>query len=140
MNEISKKINERKEFLMKLKYEKESSLKNCSDGQLRISLNGKNPRYYQSFREEGKCDKYLSLKEMNLIRELAQKYKDKITIKCGFEADYYPTLTIPSKDLYKERANTNLKLGFKPYLKSSKFWCDNDSKITDGIRGIRDSL
>lgn len=38
------------------------------------------------------------------IRELAQKYKDKITIKCGFEADYYPTLTIPSKDLYKEFA------------------------------------
>ena len=76
MNEISKKINERKEFLLKLKYEKESSLKNCSDGQLRISLNGKNPRYYQSFREEGKCDKYLSLKEMNLIRELAQKSYD----------------------------------------------------------------
>ena len=76
MNEISKKINERKEFLLKLKNEKESSLKNCSEGHLRISLNGKNPRYYQSFREEGKCDKYLSLKEMNLIRELAQKSYD----------------------------------------------------------------
>jgi len=35
------------------------------------------------------------------VREMAQKYADKIQIVYGYEADYYPNVTIPSRAHYK---------------------------------------
>ena len=69
------------------------------------------------------------------IRELAQKYKDKITIKCGFEADYYPTLTIPSKDLYKEFAPDFL-IGSVHYIATSNGHYTMDHKPERVKRGV----
>lgn len=39
---------------------------------------------------------------IDTIRGLAEKYKNQIKIFCGFEADYFPGLTIPSHELYKD--------------------------------------
>ena len=36
------------------------------------------------------------------IRHLEKKYKDKISIKLGFECDFFPSLTLPSREFYKE--------------------------------------
>ncbi|MCQ2572605.1 MAG: histidinol-phosphatase [Treponema sp.] len=36
------------------------------------------------------------------INRLKEKYADKIKIFCGFECDYYPSLTCPDKEFYKE--------------------------------------
>ncbi len=36
----------------------------------------------------------------NKIRELAKKYENQIKILCGFEADYFPPISIPHKDRF----------------------------------------
>jgi len=36
------------------------------------------------------------------IRRLQKKYEDKISIRAGFEADYFPCVSSPDKDNYKE--------------------------------------
>lgn len=45
-------------------------------------------------------DKFTAyVSEINRLKEI---YSDRIKIFCGFEADYYPSLTCPDKDFYKE--------------------------------------
>ena len=39
---------------------------------------------------------------VNEVNGLKDKYKNKITILCGFEADYIKGLTSPNKELYKK--------------------------------------
>lgn len=62
------------------------------------------------------------------IRRLSDVYKDKIKIYLGFEADYFPGVTVPSKETYKEFAPDYL-IGSVHYLVSDKGFFSVDNSV-----------
>lgn len=65
------------------------------------------------------------------VKSAAKKYKDKITILCGFEADYLPPFTTPNIDQYNNIASaalSQLRNGKNDDQKPSPY-CDCDSNI-----------
>ena len=64
------------------------------------------------------------------VRSLAKKYEDKIKILCGFEVDYIPNITLPSKKVYKE-LNPDYLIGSVHYVttKDSIYSVDNSTSI-----------
>ena len=64
------------------------------------------------------------------VRKLAKKYEDKIKILCGFEVDYIPNITLPSKKAYKE-LNPDYLIGSVHYVttKDSIYSVDNSTSI-----------
>ncbi|MCF0241584.1 MAG: histidinol-phosphatase [Treponema sp.] len=63
------------------------------------------------------------------IKRLKEKYSDKIKIFTGFECDYYPTLTFPDKEFYKELSPDYL-IGSVHYIANKKghYSVDNSSE------------
>lgn len=88
MNEIRNKFEERKKLLIKLKEEKETSLKDSPEGNLKIRMNHGKVRYFHfmgnssdvkndsRISKTGAGERYLSLKEKDFISALAQKAYD----------------------------------------------------------------
>lgn len=69
------------------------------------------------------------------INRLKEKYADKIKIFCGFECDYYPSLTCPDKDFYAE-LNPDYLLGSVHYVTRNKMHYSVDNKVEMVKRGI----
>ena len=69
------------------------------------------------------------------VKSLAKKYENKIKILCGFEVDYIPNITLPSKKAYKE-LNPDFIIGSVHYVeaKDSIYSVDNSTNI------VRDDL
>ena len=94
MNEIRNKFEERKKLLIKLKEEKETSLKDSPEGSLKIRMNRGKVRYFHfmgnssdvkndsRISKTGACERYLSLKEKDFISALAQKAYDTKILNC----------------------------------------------------------
>ncbi len=94
MNEIKNKFEERKKLLIKLKEEKETSLKDSPEGSLKIRMNRGKVRYFHfmgnssdvkndsRISKTGACERYLSLKEKDFISALAQKAYDTKILNC----------------------------------------------------------
>ena len=94
MNEIRNKFEERKKLLIKLKEEKETSLKDSPEGSLKIRMNRGKVRYFHfmgnssdvkndsRIGKTGACERYLSLKEKDIISALAQKAYDTKILNC----------------------------------------------------------
>lgn len=79
---------------------------------------------------------------INEVRSLAKVYSDKITVLCGFEADYLPPLTKPS--LSKEYAllAPDYLIGSVHYLMNEKgfFTVDESAEgVLDGIKRLYNS-
>lgn len=94
MNEMKNKFEERKKLLIKLKEEKETSLKDSPEGSLKIRMNRGKVRYFHfmgnssdvkndsRINKTGACERYLSLKEKDFISALAQKAYDTKILNC----------------------------------------------------------
>lgn len=94
MNEIRNKFEERKKLLIKLKEEKETSLKDSPEGSLKIRMNRGKVRYFHfmgnssdvkndsRISKTGAGERYLSLKEKDFISALAQKAYDTKILNC----------------------------------------------------------
>lgn len=94
MNEIKNKFEERKKLLIKLKEEKETSLKDSPEGSLKIRMNRGKVRYFHfmgnssdvkndsRIGKTGAGERYLSLKEKDFISALAQKAYDTKILNC----------------------------------------------------------
>lgn len=94
MNEIKNKFEERKKLLIKLKEEKETSLKDSPEGSLKIRMNRGKVRYFHfmgnssdvkndsRISKTGAGERYLSLKEKDFISALAQKAYDTKILNC----------------------------------------------------------
>jgi len=71
------------------------------------------------------------------INELKVKYADKIQIRLGYEADYFPGVTIPSKALYKKMGlNPDYLLGSVHYIVKG----DNNFTVDHKPEKLRDYL
>lgn len=65
------------------------------------------------------------------VFEVKEKYKDKIQILCGYEADYFPGVSIPSKTNYIARGlNPDFLIGSVHYVVTDKghYSVDNSSE------------
>mgnify|MGYP003322642688 CR=1 FL=1 len=71
-------------------------------------------------------------KEINRLKE---KYSDRIKIFCGFECDYYPSLTCPDKEFYKELEPDYL-IGSVHYIAKDKMHYAVDSFTERVKRGL----
>lgn len=69
------------------------------------------------------------------IRSLQKEFSDKIKIFLGFEADYYPTLTIPDKNFYKE-FNPDFLIGSVHYVATKKGHYSVDASTQRVKRGL----
>lgn len=84
-------------------------------------------------------DWHISPKQMqeyvSTIRTLSEKYKDKITILCGFEADYIHGITEPTFQNYKDFSPDYL-IGSVHYILTNKGIMAVDGKSNDILKGI----
>ncbi|MBR1912830.1 MAG: histidinol-phosphatase [Treponema sp.] len=69
------------------------------------------------------------------IRDLAQKYKDVISVLCGFEADYIEGLCAPDKSAYKEFAPDFL-IGSVHYVTAKTGFFEADNTLLSVRKGI----
>ena len=70
------------------------------------------------------------------INRLKEKYADRINIFCGFECDYYPSLTCPDKEFYKE-LNPDFLIGSVHYVAKDKKHYSVDNKTEMVKRGLK---
>lgn len=79
---------------------------------------------------------HIAPKEFSLyieeINRLKEKYAEKIKIFCGFECDYYPSLTCPDKEFYKE-LKPDFLIGSVHYIAKNKMHYAVDS-FTDRVK------
>ena len=76
------------------------------------------------------------------VRSLAQKYSNKITVLCGFEADYIPRLTKPSLSEEYALLSPDYLIGSVHYLMNEKgfFTVDESAEgVLDGIKRLYNS-
>lgn len=79
MHEIQTMLDAREKFLLKLKKEKEKSLKKVPEGSLRINKKGDKTEYYHRTDPKNSSGKYICKDNISLARKLAQKdYDEKI--------------------------------------------------------------
>ena len=69
------------------------------------------------------------------IRSLAEKYRSKITVLCGFEADYIPGLSIPSKKQY-EKFRPDYLIGSVHYLVTEK----GNFTVDESAEGVKNGV
>ena len=72
---------------------------------------------------------------VNEIKALAEKYKNKIDIRCGFEADYFPGLCMPDKNFYKE-LNPDFLIGSVHYVVTKGMHYSVDAATERVKRGL----
>jgi hypothetical protein len=77
MNKIGQELEKRKNYLLKVKEEKEKALKKAPEGSLRINKRGESMQYYYRTDPKDFNGVYLKKKENNLVKKLAQKDYDK---------------------------------------------------------------
>lgn len=76
-------------------------------------------------------------KYMTEINSLKEKYADRIKIFCGFECDYYPSLTCPDKNFYKEGGlNPDYLIGSVHYVTRNNMHYGVDSFTERVKRGL----
>ncbi len=128
MNETRKRFEERKKMLIKIKEEKETSLKDSPEGCLKIRMNRGKARYFHfmgdssevknaSCINKGKTgERYLSLKEKDFICALAQKAYDTKILNCieqelkAMERYLNTCPKIMAEDWYKELHSERQKI------------------------------
>ena len=69
------------------------------------------------------------------IRSLAAKYKDKISVYCGFEADFVEGLCLPDKDAY-EAYSPDYLIGSVHFVTGSTGFYEADGKTDSVIKSI----
>ncbi|MCR5762472.1 MAG: histidinol-phosphatase [Treponema sp.] len=69
------------------------------------------------------------------IRELSQKYKDKISILCGFEADFIEGLCSPDKTSYRD-FNPDFLIGSVHYVPCKKGFYEADGNAQEVRKAI----
>lgn len=74
------------------------------------------------------------VKEIQVLRE---EFKEQITVLCGFEADYIPAITVPSKENYKEFAPDYL-IGSVHYVLTKNGLFSVDDKAENVAKGVAD--
>ena len=77
MEKIKVTLDERIQFLLQLKREKEIALKNAPEGHLRISQSGSKVQYYKRINPKDFNGKYLNDGEIQIAGKLAQKDYDR---------------------------------------------------------------
>ena len=77
MEQIKKMLEERKKFLVRLRKEKEKSLSNAPEGHLRVCGRNGVPQYYLRREPKDFNGQYISMQNIQLAKELAQKDYDK---------------------------------------------------------------
>lgn len=77
MEEIQEMLEERKQYLLQLKKEKEAALKNVPEGSLRICNNGGRIQYYHRRNPKESNGTYIREQEKEFVQKLAQKDYDK---------------------------------------------------------------
>lgn len=70
------------------------------------------------------------------IRSLQEEFKDSIKIFCGFEADYIPSITFPTKENYKE-FNPDYLIGSVHYVITEKGQFAVDDKPENILAGFK---
>jgi len=76
-------------------------------------------------------------KYMTEINSLKEKYADRIKIFCGFECDYYPSLTCPDKNFYKDGGlNPDYLIGSVHYVVKDNMHYGVDSYTERVKRGL----
>lgn len=76
MEKIRRILEGRKQYLLRLKREKEHALVNAPEGVLRVCCHGQRTQYYRRENEKDVSGAYLCKKDMDLVRMLAQKEYD----------------------------------------------------------------
>lgn len=77
MNKIGQELEKRKNYLLKVKEEKEKALKKAPEGSLRINNKAGRMQYYYRTDPKDFNGVYLKKNEIDLVRKLAQKDYDK---------------------------------------------------------------
>ncbi len=70
------------------------------------------------------------------VKSVKEKYKDKIEVLCGFEADYIPGICEPSLARYKE-FSPDFLVASVHYVVGEKGFFEADGKPVDVLAGIR---
>ncbi len=77
MNKVRQELEKRKNYLLKVKEEKEKALEHAPKGSMRINNKGGKTQYYHRTDPKDFNGIYLKKKEINLVKKLAQKDYDK---------------------------------------------------------------
>ena len=115
MNRVKKELESRKKELLQIKKEKEQALKGVPKGTLRISCSQGRTQFYHRKEKEDRRGTYITAKEHNLVKKLAQKEYDQKVLR-AVEAELravercrsYCNLREPEsiyEQLHKERKN-----------------------------------
>ncbi len=81
MNKVKKELENRKKELLQLKKEKEHALQGVPKGTLRISCSQGRTQFYHRKEKEDRRGTYITEKEHNLIKRLAQKEYDQKVLR-----------------------------------------------------------
>ena len=76
MESIKEILEERQNYLLQWKSEKEKALSLAPEGSLRICNSGKRTQFYQNLKSTDCSDRYINGKEFPLVKSLAQKDYD----------------------------------------------------------------
>lgn len=107
MNHIKNLLNSRAHYLTQLKQEKELSIATASEGYLRISSSKNRTQYYHRTNTKDFNGSYISVKNIHLAQELAQKeYDKKVVASAEKELEFIQTLLnlypkIPAESIYE---------------------------------------
>jgi len=118
MGKIKTMLEEREQFLLRLKREKENSLKNAPEGHLRVSQSGGKVQYYKRTDPKDFNGKYLTDEEIQIACKLAQKDYDKKVLRAAEQElnaiqkykSKYPTKT--PEQIYESLHKARQKLIF----------------------------
>ena len=83
------------------------------------------PRDHQKYTEE--------------VRSVAEEFKDRLEVLCGFEADYVPGVGEPTMEHFKEFSPAFL-VGSVHYVVGDKGFFEADGKPVDVLAGIRSAF
>lgn len=113
MENIKEILQTRRNYLLQMKADKENEIKNAPDGTLRICNSGNRTQFYQRIDPKDYNGKYISEKDIHLVKSLAQKDYDKKLLRAMEKElnaikkyfDTYPMINAEQiyENLHKER-------------------------------------
>lgn len=127
MEKIRKMLEARKQYLLKLKKEKEQAMKNAPEGFLRISSRKGKALYYQRTNPKNFNGTYIREQDIELAQRLAQKdYDQKILDSvekelAATEKYLSATQTLNSKQIYKTLHKERQKLVMPIWLPDDEY-------------------